>query len=201
MKLAYGRVSMKNQSIERQIVKFREVGVEERYIFVDHQSGKNFDRPQYQAMKFILRAGDTLYVDALDRLGRNYDGVITEWKNITRETNADIVCLDNATLFDSRKFKVMGDIGKLLEDQLLSMLAYVAEQERKKTLQRQMEGMRVARNNGVKFGRPKQEIDSKFIEVYSEWKKGHILAVQAMKEVNMGKSTFYRRVKEFEQNN
>lgn len=133
MKLAYARVSAKDQNPERQLVKFRELGVEERYIFVDKMSGKDFERPKYQAMRMLIRKGDLVYMDALDLLGRDYDGIIREWKYITREVDADVVCLDNEALFDSRKFKTMGDTGKLLEDQFLSMLAYVAEQERKKS--------------------------------------------------------------------
>ncbi|MEF3304297.1 recombinase family protein [Paenibacillus sp. GYB003] len=198
MRLAYGRVSAKDQNPERQLVKFRELGVEDRFIFVDKQSGKDFERPRYQAMRMMIREGDLVYLDALDRLGRDYDGIISEWKYITRKIGADIVCLDNETLFDSRKFKTMGDFGKVMEDQFLSLLAYVAEQERKKNRQRQAEGIEVARTEGVTFGRPKQEIDDKFIRAYREWKQGQITATEAMKRIGMSKPTFYRRVKEYE---
>ncbi|MHA7584594.1 recombinase family protein [Paenibacillus vandeheii] len=198
MKLAYGRVSAKDQNPERQLVKFRELGIEDRFIFVDKQSGKDFDRPRYQAMRLMIREGDLVYIDALDRLGRDYDGIITEWKYITREIGADIVCLDNETLFDSRKFKTMGDFGKVMEDQFLSLLAYVAEQERKKNRQRQAEGIEVARADGVTFGRPKQEIDDKFVQAYREWKAGALTATAAMQQIGMKKPTFYRRVKEYE---
>lgn len=199
MKMGYGRVSAKDQNPERQLVKFRELGIEDRFIFVEKQSGKDFDRPRYQAMRLMIREGDLVYIDALDRLGRDYDGIITEWKYITREVNADIVCLDNETLFDSRKFKTMGDFGKVMEDQFLSLLAYVAEQERKKNRQRQAEGIEVARADGVIFGRPKQEIDGKFVETYREWKAGELTATEAMRRIGMKKPTFYRRVKEYEE--
>lgn len=199
MKLAYGRVSAKDQNPERQLVKFRELGVEDRFIFVDKQSGKDFDRPRYQAMRMMLREGDLVYLDALDRLGRDYDGIISEWKYITREIGADIVCLDNETLFDSRKFKTMGDFGKVMEDQFLSLLAYVAEQERKKNRQRQAEGIEVARTEGVTFGRPKHHINDKFIKAYEEWKAGKLTATAAMQQIGMKKPTFYRRVKEYEE--
>lgn len=200
MKLAYGRVSAKDQNPERQLVKFRELGVDERYIFVDKMSGKDFERPKYQAMRLLIREGDLVYMDALDRLGRDYDGIIAEWKYITREINADIVCLDNQALFDSRKFKMMGDLGKLLEDQFLSMLAYVAEQERKKNRQRQAEGIEIARASGVTFGRPRQPIDeAAFIRAYEEWKAGRITATAAMQQSGLTKPTFYRRVKEYEE--
>lgn len=198
MEMAYVRVSAKEQKPERQIVKFRELGIDERYIFVDKQSGKDFNRPKYQAMRLILREGDLVYIDALDRLGRDYDGIIAEWKYITREMQADIVVLENETLFDSRKFRAMGDFGKVMEDQFLSLLSYVAEQERKKNRQRQAEGIEVARKEGVKFGRPKQQIDSNFIRVYDQWRSGAITATAAMKLTNMKSNTFYRRVKEYE---
>lgn len=200
MKIVYGRVSTKEQNVERQLLKFRELGIEERFVFVDKQSGKDFDRPRYQAMRLMLREGDLVYVDALDRLGRDYDGIIAEWKYITREIGADIVCLDNEILFDSRKFKTMGDFGKVMEDQFLSLLAYVAEQERKKNRSRQAEGIEVARTEGVTFGRPKHEIDNTFVEVYEAWKSGEFTATEAMRRIGMKKPTFYRRVKEYESN-
>lgn len=198
MELGYVRVSTKEQNTERQLIKMRALGIEERYIFVDKASGKDFDRPKYQALRLMIREGDLLYLDALDRLGRDYDGIISEWKYITREVGADIVVLENETLFDSRKFKTMGDLGKLLEDQFLSMLSYVAEQERKKNKQRQAEGIAVAIAEGVKFGRPKQEISDEFRTVYAEWKSGAITATEGMKQLGMKPNTFYRRVKEYE---
>lgn len=199
MEMGYGRVSAKDQNPERQLVKFREMGIDERYVFVDKLSGKDFNRPRYQAMRLMIREGDLIYIDALDRLGRDYDGIITEWKYITREVGVDIVCLDNETLFDSRKFRTMGDFGKVMEDQFLSLLAYVAEQERKKNRQRQSEGIEVARTDGVKFGRPKVEIDEAFVTAYKKWRSGAITATRAMKELNMKHRTFYRRVKEYEE--
>lgn len=198
MEMAYGRVSAKDQNPERQLLKFREIGIDERYIFVDRLSGKDFNRPQYQAMRLMIREGDLIYIDALDRLGRDYEGIINEWKYVTREVRADIVCLDNETLFDSRKFKTMGDFGKVMEDQFLSLLAYVAEQERKKNKQRQAEGIQVAKSEGVKFGRPKIEVNEAFVEVYQEWKTGLVSATVAMKKLGMKHRTFYRRVKEYE---
>lgn len=198
MKIGYGRVSAKDQNPERQLIKFKDLGIEERFIFVDKQSGKDFNRPRYQAMRMMIREGDLLYLDALDRLGRDYDGIISEWKEITRIIGADIICLDNETLFDSRKFKTMGDFGKVMEDQFLSLLAYVAEQERKKNRQRQAEGINVARSEGVTFGRPKQAIDEKFMKIYRSWKEGRVTATAAMREISMTRTTFYRRVKEYE---
>jgi DNA invertase Pin-like site-specific DNA recombinase len=194
----YVRVSAKDQNPERQLVKFRALGIDERYIFIDKQSGKDFDRPRYQAMRLMIREGGLVYLDALDRLGRDYDGIISECKYITRELQADIVVLENETLFDSRKIRTMGDYGKVMEDQFLSLLSYVAEQERKKNRQRQAEGIEVARREGVKFGRPKQEIDTNFIWVYDQWRSGAITATAAMKLLDMKSNTFYRRVKDYE---
>ena len=177
----------------------RELGIEERYIFVDEQSGKDFDRPKYQAMRFLIREGDLIYIDALDRLGRNYEGVIKEWKEITRELKADIVILENETLFDSRKFRSMGDIGKLMEDQFLSLLSYVGDQERKKIKQRQAEGIKAAKERGVKFGNKKIEITPEFISVYKSWRGGSISAAEGMRLLNMKANTFYRRAYEYEE--
>ena len=198
MDMGYVRVSSKDQNEGRQLVKMQELGIEERFIFVDKQSGKDFDRPQYQAMKQVIREGDLVYIDSLDRLGRNYDGILEEWKEITRKINADIVILENETLFDSRKFKAMGDIGKLMEDQFLSMLSYVAEQERKKIRQRQAEGIAKAKTEGRTGGRPMIKIDDKFVQAYTQWKAGEIKAVEAMELAGMKKVTFYNRVKEHE---
>jgi DNA invertase Pin-like site-specific DNA recombinase len=198
MKIGYVRVSSSDQNPERQIRKMQELGIEGRFLFIDKASGANFEREKYQAMRTVLREGDLVYIDSLDRLGRDYDGIIGEWKYITREVGADIIVLENETLFDSRKFKTMGDLGKLLEDQFLSMLAYVAEQERKKIKQRQAEGIAVALDNGVKFGRPKMEIDDLFVTTYKKWKAGSMTARSAMTALGMSSNTFYRRVKEYE---
>lgn len=200
MKIGYIRVSSKDQNEGRQLVKMKALGIEERFIFIDKQSGKDFAREEYQAMKKVIREGDLIYIDALDRLGRNYDEVINEWKNITRKINADIVILENEILFDSRKFKSMGEIGKLMEDQFLSLLSYVADQERKKIKKRQAEGIAVAKAAGKKFGRPKVEIDETFKSIFKEWKEGKITAVKAMELAGVKTNTFYRRVKELEDN-
>lgn len=199
MKIGYVRVSSRDQNPDRQIKKLRELGVEERFLFIDQQSGKNFDRPRYQAMRQIIREGDLLIIDSIDRLGRNYDGILQEWKNITREIGADIVALDNETLFDSRKFRAMGDIGKLMEDQFLSLLAYVAEQERLKIKERQREGIVLARERGVFGGRPKKTITPEFLSAYDAWRRGELTATAAYKQCGFSETTFYRRVKELEQ--
>lgn len=199
MKLGYVRVSEKDQNPDRQIEKLKKLEIEERFIFIDKKSGKNFDRDQYQAMKRIIREGDLIYIDSLDRLGRNYDGIIQEWKEITRSLNADIVVLDQESLFDSRKFKSMGDIGKLMEDQFLSLLSYVAEQERNKIRQRQREGIDLALAQKRPYGRPKAKITDSFRIAYLQWKKGNITAVQAVQQSNTKRATFYNLAKRLDE--
>ena len=140
MKVGYIRVSAKDQNPARQIETMRKLNIEERFIFIDKASGKNMDRESYQAMKLVLRKGDLLYLDALSRLGRGYDSIISEWKDITRNIGCDIIVLDN-DMFNSQKFREMGDLGKLLEDLFLSTLAYVADHQRKEIKCSQAEGI------------------------------------------------------------
>ncbi|MED3090111.1 recombinase family protein [Bacillus toyonensis] len=201
----YIRVSTRDQNEQRQLHKMMERGVEARRIFVDKVSRRHFDCPQYQLLRKILSTGDIVYIDALDRMGRNYDEVISEWKYITRELQADIVVLENETLFDSRKFREMGDVGRLMEDQFLSLLSYVADQERKKIRQRQAEGIAVAKSQGKHLGRPqvnlstlsKQQIYT-IEETHSKWKSGELTAVMFMEILELKKNTFYKIMKEYE---
>lgn len=199
MNIAYIRVSSKDQNPGRQLEKLAALGVEERFIFIEKKSGGDFSREQYQAMRRIIREGDLLYLDSLDRLGRNYDGIISEWKYITRKLNADIICLDNETLFDSRKFKNMGALGKLLEDQFLSLLSYLAEQERCKIRQRQREGIDLALKEGRPYGRRKTPITDIYLSAYKQWKAGKMSAVEAMALSNTKPATFYRLAKKVEE--
>lgn len=203
----YIRVSTKDQNEQRQLHKMMERGVEARRIFVDKASGRHFDRPQYQLLRKILSTGDIVYIDALDRMGRNYDEVISEWKYITRELQADIIVLENETLFDSRKFREMGDMGRLMEDQFLSLLSYVADQERKKIHQRQAEGIAVAKSQGKHLGRPQLNLSTLskqqiyiIEETHSKWKSGEITAIMFMEMLELKKNTFYKIMKEYEEN-
>ena len=197
MDVAYTRISANTQNLDRQLATMRALGIEERYIFKDIASGKSFDRSGYLAMKQIIREGDCLYIDALDRLGRDYDGIIKEWKHITRELKCDIVALDNSALFDSRKFREMGELGKLMEDQFLSLLAYVADNERKKTLERQRQGIKEAKNKGVKFGRPLSIQDWElFDRTAKRWELGEISAAEACRITGAKKTSFYKYIKE-----
>lgn len=171
----------------------RNLGIEDRFIFQDIASGKNFERPGYIAMKGVLRPGDVLYIDALDRLGRDYDAIISEWKHITRELKCDIVALDNSALFDSRKFREMGELGKLMEDQFLSLLAYVADAERKKTLRRQKQGIASAKKAGVRFGRPSSVKDWElFDRTAKRWEAGEISAAEGCRITGCRKTSWYK---------
>ena len=197
MDVGYTRISAKTQNLDRQIEKMKKKGIEDRFLFRDVASGKNFERPGYQAMKSILRPGDCLYIDSIDRLGRDYSGIIEEWKHITRELDCDIVAIDNEALFDSRKFKQMGDVGKLMEDQFLSLLAYVADTERKKTLQRQKEGIAAAKKKGIRFGRPLSIEDwTLFDETAQRWCEGEITAAEACRITGSKKTSWYKYAKE-----
>lgn len=192
----YIRVSTAEQRLDRQFDAMLALGIPSKNIFVDKKSGKNFDREGYQSVKSKLQSGDLLYVDSLDRLGRDYDGIIEEWKTITRKINADIVCLDKADIFDSRKFKEMGDIGKVMEDTILSTMAYVAEQERKKMLRRQREGIEAAKARGLyNPGRPKLNVDG-FDSLYEKTQTGELTVSKAALQLGISRRTWYNLVKE-----
>lgn len=195
----YVRVSDILQCEDRQVAKMKEFGVSR--IIVEKASGKDFNRPKYQQLKEMLTEGDILYVDALDRLGRTYDGIKQEWHEITKIIGADIVCLDNPELFNSKKYRDMGDIGKVMEDTILAMLSYVAEQERKKIKIRQSAGIFEARSKGKHLGRFKviTNEDERFQKVYTAWKNNEITAVEGCNTLGISRPTFYRRVNELKQ--
>ena len=174
------------------------MGIDERDIYTDKQSGKNFERPRYQLLKEMLREGDILYVHSLDRFGRNKEEILNEWKELTKEKGVDIVVLD-MPLLDTTKNK--DNLGSLIADLVLQILSWMAEEEREKIRTRQREGIDIALKKGVKFGRPKNPIPEKFGEIYAEWKKGEITATHAMKQLNIKKNAFYKFVKEYERDN
>lgn len=201
MDAGYVRISARDQNAERQIRKMQELGVDERRIFVEAASGKDFQRPVYQAMlqSGALRAGDVLYIDSIDRLGRTYDGIKQEWARLTRDMGVDVVALDMPDLFDSRRFRSMGELGKLMEDQMLSLLAWVAEQERTKIRARQAEGIALAKARGAYTGRkPIQPDRAVFEQLYGEVQRGERTATYAMRKLGVKSSTWYRMVREYE---
>lgn len=189
----YVRVSSKEQNEDRQLIAFKEFGIDERDIYIDKQSGKDFNREQYNILKHILRENDVLVIKSIDRLGRNYNMIIDEWKDITKNIKADIVVLD-MPLLDTRNNKDL--LGTFISDLILQILSYVAEQERTFIRQRQKEGIAVAKNNNVKFGRPKIEKPQNFDIVVNKWKNKEIKTKEAIEMLGLKPNTFYNLVKE-----
>jgi len=194
MKRTYGyaRVSDKDQNEDRQIKALIDAGVDERYILIDKQSGKDFNRSQYQILKAALREGDLLKIKSIDRLGRDYRQIISEWRDITQDIKADIKVLD-MNMLDTTLHKDL--LGTFISDLILQVLAYVAEQERQNIKQRQKEGIEIAKIKGKHLGRPKAEEPKEFEEVYNRWIDGKILAKEAMEELNLKRTTFYKLIK------
>lgn len=190
----YARVSSKEQNEERQIVAFKNYGIDERDIYIDKQSGKDFDREQYNILKHILRENDILVIKSIDRLGRNYNMIIDEWKDITKNIKADIVVID-MPLLDTTKNKDL--LGTFISDLILQILSYVAEQERTFIKQRQKEGISTAMNKGVKFGRPTIEKPQNYDIVVSKWKNKEIRTKEAIEQLGLKPSTFYNMVNKY----
>ena len=192
--VGYVRVSSKDQNLDRQILQMQELGISEKHIYIDKESGKDFDRIGYRYMKKSLEPGDLLIVNSLDRFGRNYEEIMQEWNTITRAVKADIKVLD-MPLLDTTQHKDL--LGTFISDLVLQVLSFVAHRERDSIRQRQSEGIAAAKANGVKFGRARIAITENFIEAYNLWQSGEITAVRAMELSGMSKATFYRKVKEF----
>lgn len=196
-KFFYARISTKDQTLDRQIVEAKNLGIEEEYIFLEVASGKDFKRPEYQLLKRMLREGDILYIKSLDRLGRNKQMILDEWNELVKIKRIDIVILD-MPLLDTTKYKDMNGLENLISDIILQLLSYMAEDERVRIKERQKEGIKIAREKGIKFGRQKIDPGENFEEVYKEWKSGEITAVKAMSLLGLKPNTFYRRVNEYE---
>jgi DNA invertase Pin-like site-specific DNA recombinase len=196
MEFMYIRCSTKDQNEARQVEKAKALGIDDRHIFIEKESGKDFDRPVYQGMKnATLREGDVLYIDSLDRLGRNYEGIVSEWKSLTKEIGVDIVVLD-MPLLDTRRGKDL--MGTFLSDIVLQVLSFVAENERTNIKQRQAEGIAAAKAQGIKFGRPPLPLPDNFYEIYKAWRSMKITLKQAAAACNMPDGTFYGKARKFE---
>lgn len=193
----YCRVSSTDQKEDRQLEAMLELGINERDIFVDKCSGKNFDRPQYQALKVQLREGDVLVIKSIDRLGRNYKQICEEWREITREIKANIKILDMPVLDTTR---TEGLIGEVISDIVLQLLSYVAEQERAFIKQRQAEGIKLAKEKGKHLGKPPIEYPENWDNVYKVWESGAITAREAMKQLNLKPTSFYKLAKKYKNN-
>ena len=191
----YIRVSSKDQKEDRQQIALKEVGVERLNIYVDKQSGKNFNRPQYKKMLRKLKKDDLLYIKSIDRLGRNYEEILQQWRILTKEKGVDIVVLD-MPLLDTRRGKDF--MGTFLSGIVLQVLSFVAENERTNIKQRQAEGIAAAKAQGIKFGRPPLPLPDNFYEVHKAWRSKKITLKQAAEACNMPVGTFYGKARKFE---
>ena len=191
----YVRVSTREQNEDRQLAAMRGFGIPEKNIYADKQSGKDFNRPMYQQMVKELKKGDLLYIKSIDRLGRNYEEIMEQWRALTEEKKVDIVVLD-MPLLDTRRGKDL--MGTFLSDIVLQVLSFVAENERSNIKQRQAEGIAVAKAKGVRFGRPPKPLPENFHKVYRKWKNGEITGVLAAKSCNMPMSTFLYKAEIYE---
>nr|WP_325240007.1 recombinase family protein [uncultured Oscillibacter sp.] len=186
----YIRVSTREQNVDRQLIALREMAVPEGNIFMDKQSGKDFNRPQYKKLVRKLKPDDLLYIKSIDRLGRNYEEIQNQWRMLTKEKGIDIVVLD-MPLLDTRRGKDL--MGTFLSDIVLQVLSFVAENERTNIRQRQAEGIAAAKARGVRFGRPPRPLPESYHRAYQRWKAGAITGTAAAKECGMPLSTFRYR--------
>ena len=186
----YMRVSSKEQNEDRQKIALTEMGVPENNIYMDKQSGKDFERTQYKRLLRKLNENSVLYIKSIDRLGRNYGELNEQWRIITKEKKADIVVID-MPLLDTRREKNL--LGTFISDVVLALLSYVAENERTNIKQRQAEGIAAAKARGVKFGRPPLPIPENFYQMHKDWRAGKITIEEAAKACNMCPKTFYSK--------
>ena len=183
----YIRVSTREQNEDRQLIALKEIGVLDRNIFLDKQSGKDFNRDSYQRLVRKLKKDDLLYIKSIDRLGRNYEEILEQWRILTKEKGVDI-CVIDMPILDTRRGKDL--MGTFLSDIVLQVLSFVAENERTTIRQRQAEGIAAARARGVKFGRPPMPLPENFFENYQKWKRGEITGTLAAKNCGISLSTF-----------
>ena len=194
----YARVSSREQNEDRQIIALKEMGVPEDHIYIDKQSGKDFDRKQYKKLVRKLNCNSVLYVKSIDRLGRNYQDLQDQWRIITKEKKADIVIID-MPLLDTRREKNL--LGTFISDLILALLSYVAENERINIKQRQAEGIAAAKARGVKFGRPRKTLSDDFYIMHKAWRNKEISMEEAAKNCGMHPKTFYGTARKYEKSN
>ena len=192
MKNCYGyiRVSSRDQNEDRQLIAMQELNIPPTHVYIDKQSGKDFNRPKYKRLLRKLRRDDLLYIKSIDRLGRNYGEILEQWRILTKEKGIDIVVLD-MPLLDTRRGKDL--MGTFLSDIVLQVLSFVAENERTNIRQRQAEGIAAAKAKGVRFGRPPRPLPLEFHNAYQEWRAGNITCTEAARRCNMPLSTFRYR--------
>ena len=192
-KYGYIRVSTQEQNEDRQLIALRQLSIPEKNIFMDKQSGRDFDRNGYKRLVQKLKPGDLLYVKSIDRLGRNYEEIQNQWRILTKELGADI-CVIDMPLLDTRKGRDL--MGTFIADLVLQILSFVAQNERDSIKQRQADGIAAAQAKGVRFGRPEIAAPENFAGIVARWEKRRISTDEALALCGMSKATFYRRVRE-----
>ena len=190
----YIRVSSHDQNEDRQLIALQELKIPDKNIYMDKQSGKDFERPQYRKLVRKLKKDDLLYVKSIDRLGRNYAEILEQWRKLTKEKGIDIVVLD-MPLLDTRRGKDL--MGTFLSDIVLQVLSFVAENERNNIPQRQAEGIAAAKARGVRFGRPEIKPPDHFDQTISAWEKKEITLDDVISRCGMSEATFYRKLRDY----
>lgn len=190
----YVRVSSTDQNEDRQMIALRESGVPDKNIFIDKQSGKNFDRPNYKKLVQKLKSEDLLYILSIDRLGRNYKEIQEQWRILTKEIGIDICVLD-MPLLDTRNGKDL--MGTFIADLVLQILSFVAQSERENIKKRQAEGIAAAKSKGIRFGRPEKEVPANFGKIVRGWEQKRVPFIEVLKQCDMSEATFYRRLREY----
>lgn len=193
-KYGYVRVSSADQNEERQLIEMGRAGVTHENIFMDKQSGKNFERPNYKRLIRRLREGDLLYILSIDRLGRNYEEIQNQWRLLTKEKGIDIVVID-MPLLDTRHGKDL--MGAFIADLVLQILSFVAQNEREKIHERQEQGIAAAKARGVRFGRPEITVTEEFPDLVRRWEKKELPLNNLLQMCGMSEATFYRRLREY----
>jgi DNA invertase Pin-like site-specific DNA recombinase len=189
----YVRVSSADQNEDRQLLAMFSLNIPKANIFTDKQSGKDFKRPAYESLLKVLCPDDLLYVKSIDRLGRNYEEILNQWKILTKERSVDVVVLD-MPLLDTRKGKDL--MGTFIADIVLQILSFVAQNERENIKQRQAEGIAAAKARGVIFGRPVKKPPENFPQLVEEWEQGKMSIREVLQQSELKEATFYRRLRE-----
>lgn len=190
----YVRVSSTDQNEDRQLIALSEKNIPQRNIYIDKQSGKDFERPKYKRLVKRLKPGDLLYILSIDRLGRNYEEIQRQWRVLTKDIGIDI-CVIDMPLLDTRNGKDL--MGTFIADLVLQILSFVAQNERENIKKRQAEGIAAAKAKGVKFGRPEKSVPDDFPRLIQEWEKNKLSFSELLERCNMSEATFYRRLREY----
>ncbi len=190
----YVRVSSIDQNEDRQMIAMSEKNIPQKNIYIDKQSGKDFERPQYKRLVKRLKPGDLLYILSIDRLGRNYEEIQRQWRVLTKDIGIDI-CVIDMPLLDTRNGKDL--MGTFIADLVLQILSFVAQSERENIKKRQAEGIAAAKAKGVKFGRPEKSVPNDFPRLIWEWEKNKLSFSELLERCNMSEATFYRRLREY----